>query len=1441
MKTIKLWLTTIATLWCSLTASAYDFYANGIRYNITSETTVSVTYNDSVVSRGSVYFNFHTKYSGSVVIPSTVTNGSKTYSVTSIRNNAFRDCKSLTSITLPEGVTSIGNNAFRDCESLTAITIPESVTSIGDEAFYNCSSLTSITLPEGVTSIGDKAFYWCKSLTSITLPEGVTSIGDEAFYNCSSLTAVHIKDITSWCNIDFGETYSNPLYYAKNLYLNSELVTELASPNAVAAIKDYAFYNCSSLTSITIPESVTSIGSSAFYNCSSLTSITIPESVTSIGSSAFRYCSRLTAVHIKDIASWCNIDFGDAYSNPLYYATNLYMNSELVTTEQLTIPNTVAAIKSYAFYGRLHSVTIGSGVLSIGENAFNYPEKVIWMTNTPPTGYTNVNGIINYVANDQYTGLSNVKVYPYLSSMFEVDGVKYVPVSPSERTCHAIDCVYDDAVATINVGETASFKGVAMKVTEVMPFTFYGNDHIKEVSVSHLGNIGDYAFFDCDAIETVNVKNQGNIGYQAFYNCSGIKSVEAANNGDIGEQAFYNCDAIETVTVSNQGSIGSQAFYDCDGIKSVDIRNQGNIGSQAFYGCNGMQVANIANIASATPSVLTFVDWTSTNKTHSSTSSETYTFTAGEGATLSFNWSVSSEASYDKLIVTLDGTTILEKSGSLSGTYSNTISKGSHTLVVKYTKDSSNSSGSDQAKVSNITVTTTLIAGVGCEAFSGCSSLKTATLGDSIGSLGHKAFYQCSSLQEIAIPDSVKSVDSYCFSGCSAMKSAVIGNGLTDIKEYTFADCRLEEILIGDNITSIGDYAFKGCTGMKHAVLGNGLTIVNGTMFSGCIGLEKVEMGNKIRTLAANAFSGCSALKDVALGSSVATINDYAFQNCSSLPEITLPRAVTKVGDYVFSGCSKLADVMIADRTTPLALGSNDSSPLFVDCPLDSVYIGGKITYSTTSSKGYSPFYRNTSLRTVVITDREEQIYNNEFYGCTNLKNVTIGNGVKSIGNYAFSGCSSLDKFAFGSSMQRIGEEAFSDCTNLTEICSSAMNPPTCGTQALDDINKWNCILKVPTGYMAAYQAADQWKEFFFIEDIVEVVTYTLTFMVDGEVYHTVELPCEAAVTMPDTPTKEGHTFSGWDKTLSTMPAEDVTISGTFTINKYLVTFKVDGEIVYSESLEYGASIVAPDAPEKEGHTFNGWGEVNTTVPAHDVTYEANYSVNSYQLTYVVDGETVQTESVAYGTAITLIDEPVKEGYTFSGWGEVPETMPAHDVTLNGTFTINKYLVTFTVDGAVIASDSLEYGTAISVPTMPEREGYTFSGWSEVAETVPAHDVTYDASYTANIYKVYYFVGATLVHTAEVAYGEAIPEYIYEPTAEGDVFLGWVGESYETMPAHDVTYTANITNDVLQWAIDNGQLTIYDLSGRKIEVDDLRELCEGIYIINGQKVVINNK
>ena len=175
--------------------------------------------------------------------------------------------------------------------------------------------------------------------------------------------------------------------------------------------------------------------------------------------------------------------------------------------------------------------------------------------------------------------------------------------------------------------------------------------------------------------------------------------------------------------------------------------------------------------------------------------------------------------------------------------------------------------------------------------------------------------------------------------------------------------------------------------------------------------------------------------------------------------------------------------MIIDNADTELKLGSNGSSLIFSNCPLDSVYIGRNISYPTESSYGYSPFYRNTSLRTVHITDKETEISDNEFYGCTNLKNVRIGDGVTYIGNWAFSGCSSIEYFSFGSAMQSIGKEAFSDCTAMTKLISHAMTPPVCGSQALDDISKWVCTLSVPKGTVSSYQQAAQWKEFFFIDE----------------------------------------------------------------------------------------------------------------------------------------------------------------------------------------------------------------------------------------------------------------------------------------------------------------------------------------------------------------------
>ena len=322
-----------------------------------------------------------------------------------------------------DGVTIYYNYINNGTELEVAHSNYSGVVNIPEEVTY-------MSRTRKVTSIGDYAFNQCTGLTSVTIPNSVTSIGNHAFYYCNSLTSVHITDVAAWCKITFYDFSSNPLGYARHLYMNGEEIKDLVIPNSVTSIGSYAFYNCHGLTSITIPNSVTSIGYQAFYNCSSLTSVhitdlaawckiafdyesnpleyahhlflngkeikdlvipnfvttigvrafydcsgltsvTIPNSVTSIGYYAFSGCNSLTSVHITDVAAWCRITFGGDYSNPLYNAHHLYLNGEEI--KDLVIPNSVTTIGENAFEycSGLTSVTIPNSVTSIEGSAFS--------------------------------------------------------------------------------------------------------------------------------------------------------------------------------------------------------------------------------------------------------------------------------------------------------------------------------------------------------------------------------------------------------------------------------------------------------------------------------------------------------------------------------------------------------------------------------------------------------------------------------------------------------------------------------------------------------------------------------------------------------------------------------------------------------------------------------------------------------------------------------------------------------------------------------------------------------------------------------------------------------------------------------------------------------------------------------------------------------------
>ena len=332
------------------------------------------------------------------------------------------------------------------------------------------------------------------------------------------------------------------------------------------------------------------------------------------------------------------------------------------------------------------------------------------------------------------------------------------------------------------------------------------------------------------------------------------------------------------------------------------------------------------------------------------------------------------------------------------------------------------------------------------------------------------------------------------------------------------------------------------------------------------------------------------------------------------------------------------------------------------------------------------------------------------------------------------------------------------------------------------------------------------------------VNNYKLTYVVDDETYKTIEVAYGSSITLEENPSKEGHTFSGWSEIPETMPASDVTITGSYTINKYKLIYQVDDETYMTVEIAYGSSITPEENPSKEGYTFSGWSEIPETMPASDVTITGSYTVNKYKLTYVVDDETYKTIELAYGSSITPEENPSKKGYTFSGWSEIPETMPAQDVTIAGTYTVNKYKLIYQLGDETYKTVELAYGSSITPEENPSQEGHTFSGWIEIPEMMPAHDVTVSGSYTVNKYKLTYMIGDETYKTIEIAYGSSItPEE--DPSKEGYTFSGW-SEIPETMLAQDVTITGHFS--LLGDANGDGVVNVADIVEliSKGDVDD---------------------
>lgn len=309
---------------------------------------------------------------------------------------------------------------------------------------------------------------------------------------------------------------------------------------------------------------------------------------------------------------------------------------------------------------------------------------------------------------------------------------------------------------------------------------------------------------------------------------------------------------------------------------------------------------------------------------------------------------------------------------------------------------------------------------------------------------------------------------------------------------------------------------------------------------------------------------------------------------------------------------------------------------------------------------------------------------------------------------------------------------------------------------------------------------------------------YTITFDSDGgNEVAPVTQNYGTAVAIPATPTKTGHTFLGWEPAVpTTMPAENVTVKAKWQVNSYSVKFLMDDNTVLKETTqEYGTPIVVPENPTKTGETFLCWTpEVDATVPAKDVVYTAVFTGSEFTITFDTDGAgEMEPMKVIYGTAVPKPTSPTKAGYTFLGWEpELPQTMPAGDLTVKALWKANAYTITFdAAGGSAVSPITADYNTAITAPSAPVKEGYTFLGWEpELPKTMPLDGMTVKAKWQINQYTIKFNCdGGSAVSDMTQDYGTAVsaPD---APTKFGYTFAGWEPELPATVPAQNITVKA---------------------------------------------------